>query len=74
MHKKTIALVNRYVPINNKLVSGNVLMRATPIRKTAVGELTETMGGLLISNKGNIIKGSAVPYKVERKRPIKFII
>jgi len=35
MHKKTIALVNRYVPINNKIVSGNVLMRATPIRKTA---------------------------------------
>jgi hypothetical protein len=76
MQKKHIGLVSKYVPVNGRLVLGHagvVGSGMAPVRRNIVNELTESVGGLLISQKGNIFKGGKVKM-MDRKRPIKFVI
>ena len=75
MHGKHLALNNRHVPMYNKLIfNGGTSSRViVPVHKQYVDELTQSVGGLLISDKGNIYKGGKV-NRVPPRRPIKFII
>lgn len=76
--KKHLALNNRVANVHNKVfLPGNGVMMMgkgiAPVRRI-VNEVTDMMGGLLISDKaGNVIKGGKI-NRIPQKKPIKFII
>jgi hypothetical protein len=72
MLKKHLALYNGYIPVKNFLVLGHSKLNRVAVRKEPVDELTEQVGGLIVSDR-NIYKGGKV-NKVLQRRPIRFIV
>jgi hypothetical protein len=71
MLQKSLVFQNRFLPTNNRVVGAG--FRYPGAKKNIINEITQSMGGMLISDR-NVIKGKGIVKGPERKRPIRFIV